>query len=622
MAESLIFIENANEIDAIENYVFEDTIIISMLPSVGVELSRREIPYINTLSLFGVDGHKETLKLSKLIVEGIRPLLNKINTNGIQNAFEKTWIVYFRIHLNYLLSSLFIINRAVELHNPSRLIIFRNKYNNNSLSQVVEKFGVSHGINIQFSDITVSSSSLVKKDKPIKQWIIKLIFEFQLRLFSIFVKKRNTFLVLNDTSNMPRLVGRISKYFGNNFPVYLEVQNKTLKSRMGEMLRGRTFSFVQIPKYIPEYMTVAFQQRYDGFVREIKRQIRDSNPRITAYSVDLASTIMLCIENDLKIRMLNLYGEIISLKRGLTIVRPKGVFAQHNFGIGYALGEICLKENIPGLLITHGSHTPQTDSLPSYEWAVHAHQIFNGMYPFVALQTPWAKKFLKKQDRVISKSIDTGPLIFAQPSSNIQSKFKMRCRLFGNNNSQKRIVLHAGSPKPWQSHRPWVYETIDEYIHNINIAIKSIEKLPELYLCIRFRPQKDLCLKDFKMSLVASECYGVFVEGSFEEFLLSSDLLISYSSTTIEEALHYHIPVMQFDPDGKYEHIKGKRLAIDGKNSLSTVYSVLTEIDLMPALRWWSDNHSEEINQTLDWKKHAFEYDENMEWLKIMGIKC
>ena len=167
-----------------------------------------------------------------------------------------------------------------------------------------------------------------------------------------------------------------------------------------------------------------------------------------------------------------------------------------------------------------------------------------------------------------------------------------------------------------------IYETIDEYIHNINTVIRAIEGLPDLYLCIRFRPLDGLSLKEFKMSLVSSDCYGVYSEGFFEEFIMSSDLLISYSSTTIEEALQFHIPVLQYDPDGKYEHLQGKRLSIDGINSLSTVYSVLDENHLLPALEWWKENHSDDINRKLDWTEHVFENKEDMQWLEIMDIKC
>ena len=57
-------------------------------------------------------------------------------------------------------------------------------------------------------------------------------------------------------------------------------------------------------------------------------------------------------------------------------------------------------------------------------------------------------------------------------------------------------------------------------------------------------------------------------------------------------------------------------------NSLSMVYSVLTENDLLPALVWWKENHSEDINKKLDWTVHAFETKDNIEWIQKMDIKC
>tara|TARA_B100000767_G_C19489418_1_gene419589 strand:- start:369 stop:680 length:312 start_codon:yes stop_codon:yes gene_type:complete len=103
---------------------------------------------------------------------------------------------------------------------------------------------------------------------------------------------------------------------------------------------------------------------------------------------------------------------------------------------------------------------------------------------------------------------------------------------------------------------------------------------------------------------------------------MSSDILISYSSTTIEEALQSHIPVLQYDPDGKYQHIQGEVLSSDGINKLSTVYSVLTDNDLKEALKWWKENHNIDINRTLDWTQHVFEDEENEDLVKIMDIKC
>jgi hypothetical protein len=318
--------------------------------------------------------------------------------------------------------------------------------------------------------------------------------------------------------------------------------------------------------------------------------------------------------------MLDLNFEILSLRRLLNIVKPSKVFAQHSVGITYALGEICLRNDIAALLISHGSHVPHNQSLAELEWSLHAHTIINSHYPFVAIQTPWAKKFLNIQDGVISKSIETGPLLFARKQENNISKQKLRKKIFGSH-SNKRIILHAGTFRRWITFRPWVYETWDEYISNINDVIKVIDSLPNIYLAIRFRPKEGYTLKDLKMSLINSNCYGIYIDGVFEDHLLGSDLLLSYSSTTIEEALQNHVPVLQYDPSGKYEHIPGQVLSTTSENKISEIYSVLSEIDLMPALQWWSKSFEENNHMKVSWSKHILDFDDKMEWLSHMESK-
>ena len=173
----------------------------------------------------------------------------------------------------------------------------------------------------------------------------------------------------------------------------------------------------------------------------------------------------------------------------------------------------------------------------------------------------------------------------------------------------------------WDSLRPWIYETIDEYINNINDIINVIEEIPEIYLVIRFRPQSGLSLDDLSLLLKNSECYGIYTDGSFEDYLMSADLLISYSSTTIEEALQSHVPVLQYDPSGKYEHISGQILSNSSKNNVSEIYSVLSKSNLMPALKWWSKSLNNDTN--LSWSKYNIEPDNKMEWLSQMeSEKC
>jgi hypothetical protein len=153
-------------------------------------------------------------------------------------------------------------------------------------------------------------------------------------------------------------------------------------------------------------------------------------------------------------------------------------------------------------------------------------------------------------------------------------------------------------------------------------VIKAVESITGLYLAIRFRPQYGLSIEDLQQLLVVSNCYDIYTEGSFEEHLLASDLLLSYSSTTMEESLQHHIPVLQYYPDGRYEHIPGQVLSNRGTNSVSTVYSVLSRKDLLPALSWWSEKVLEgEDEKELIWSEHILDSSDDMKWLEVMEKK-
>jgi len=77
---SLVFIENLDEIKLLEKYINANTIIISVNPSVNVELKRRGIPFETTLKFFGPEGHRYILNKSLEIIEKIRPFLKSIDS--------------------------------------------------------------------------------------------------------------------------------------------------------------------------------------------------------------------------------------------------------------------------------------------------------------------------------------------------------------------------------------------------------------------------------------------------------------------------------------------------------------------------------------------------------------
>jgi hypothetical protein len=627
MSCSLVFIERIEEIDFLDSFISTDTIVISLVPSVSAELSKRGISCKTTLEFFGIEGHRYVLEKSFEIIENLRPFLKSLETEHIQHAFENTWIFYFRFRLHYLLSMLYIIDKVVKYYKPNTIIVIpaisesksETDKKNYLLHEVVEQYGLTHKILIQYAKKRKSLNNQNKNLISIKNLIKRSIFYVQLSIFNLMRKNKNTILALEDTYNMPRFIREVSQSIDHSFPVYLFIKKSSLKTRLKEMIKGESFSFIFLPSDSKFNESDSFQELIMICGTKIINYFNDSSKLTTIFDVNISPFLISYIENIMNQKMLVLYGELLSLRKILEVVKPNKVFSQHSLGIGYVLGEICLDSNISALLISHGSHVPQSNALAKLEWSLHSHTIINSHYPFVAVQSPYAEKFLNSQNNLISKPIRTGPLLFGRRQKTNVSRSELRKKIFGKF-LNKRIILHAGTPKSWDSFRPLVYQTIDEYVQNINDVIEAVEEITGIYLAIRFRPQKGLSLEDLRALLKKSDCYGIYIDRSFENYLMASDYLLSYSSTSIEEALQFKLPVIQYDPDGKYEHIRAEVLKYNGINNISSIYSVLTQKDLRSALEWLNENHHNSDNINLSWSEYAFKDNDQMEWLNKMDL--
>ena len=153
------------------------------------------------------------------------------------------------------------------------------------------------------------------------------------------------------------------------------------------------------------------------------------------------------------------------------------------------------------------------------------------------------------------------------------------------------VILHAGTAKPRRSLRPWIYETIQEYIMGLIDLVNAIDRLERGHLVIRYRPFGECSVEELRARLPSSPRASIKTEGRFLTDLENADLLVSFSSTTLEEALHARRPVLQYAATRRYRHLPGQ---VWGKGSArrAAVYSVYNPGDLESALGWILDRHA------------------------------
>ena len=628
MIKELVFIEFGDEVKILEKQIDNASKIIALQPCAQAELKKSGIQYSNSIPYFGTDGHASVLEKSSEIINALRPRLNIQDAIGVGHCYERTFIFYLRFYLHYWLTCLYIIDQSINDIKPDMLIstksesekIIGAQIENDSrfFSAIIKAYADTHEISVEY---IVHDKAIKREEQKIRSnFVAKIIFEIFLFGYRVASRGKQILLVPADTYNIPRLLKKMGKAIPKAMNVFVSVRRSGFFKKIFSLKGGNTWLFAILPGRLPKKEYAEFNSKLDGVLQELLLFMRSNKEMFKYCDVDLAEPLSDYIKTNLKREMLRLSANVHALNKLVSARKPKAVFSQYSLGLGYALGELCNIKNIPAILISHGTHVPQDNKYANIEWSEHARTLMNTDYPYVATQTPWASKFLHQQKELVSKTIETGPLLFAKKSSKIGQRDELRMKLFAQYQN-KTIIIHAGTPKPRNAIRPWVYETVDEYIKNINDLISAVEKTPGLYLAIRFRPSSMLTASDLKILLVESKCYDIYQDGSFEDYLLASDLLISYSSTTIEEALQNHIPVLQYDSDGKYCHIPAQKLHINKNNKVSPIYYAANKDELEYALNWINRNHlkGEKPNQD-SWQQHSYDEKDEMALLSEMNV--
>jgi len=291
--------------------------------------------------------------------------------------------------------------------------------------------------------------------------------------------------------------------------------------------------------------------------------------------------------------------------------------AQHALGFHGLVGELSNVKNMPSMLITHGSHIRQNNKYSKLCWDESNKHMINAKFSFSAMQTPLAYDYFINEKNKKAKPLITGPMIFGLKHNSLSGHVMTRKEIF-KENAKKFIFLHAGTPKEFNYYRPIIYETLDEYVSNLEDVINAIKINKNIFLAIRFRESKYLSLNTLKQLLPKDNCYEIYTEGSFSDYLDSSDFLISYSSTTIEEGLINKKPVLLYNPKGHYFHIKGSVLEKNCNNqTINTIYNIKDKKDLIWGLNWLKTNHlNNQIN--LNWEQYSFNINETEAYKKLI----
>jgi len=319
--------------------------------------------------------------------------------------------------------------------------------------------------------------------------------------------------------------------------------------------------------------------------RNFSRRLRDEeSAQLSFRGISFSALVARKLQTGIAPHVLGLMAWSTMLANTLEALRPSAVVSSGCRWDDVLIGELCQAKGITALLISHGSHVLPKNAYERIEWGEHGRGLLRAPFSHIALQTPLAEGY-RQAFPSRAASVKTGPVLWGVPAPASSSRALFEALVGGRYAfGQVKVVVHAGSPKRRSGLRFYVYETADEYLEALRDLAHAVEKVPETVLVIRFRPSEEISVQDLRELVPFSDRVILSTEKPFADVLGMTDLLVSFSSTTIEEALQQRIPVLLYGGGGRYQHVPAQTVVADRPVDPAPIYHVREAKELPEAL--------------------------------------
>ncbi len=539
-----------------------DGMVIAMKPTVHAWLLRQNIAAQNTLPYFSNASHESALLSSQVAAQWLRAEAKFLETTfGIEYAYREMFVFLTRFAIHYCLWAIDVVQHALDRHQPTGLLASCQPYRQtpsfyiesfeNYLAKLVQRIAKKRGI--PFEVVSACENGISPKSRNLtssffREVIRPMLATARYRWLKKRHPKRKKILYTTTAYQMDLVIGDLKERFPNiDFELLAE---------------SSVVSSGRLPAQWSAFQTLV-------------AKLRQNPPPFSYLGISFGDLIAQKIENNIAPYLVGYMRSAPVLDRWLDLLNPAAILSNANRSDDKLLAELCRKKGIPNVVISHGSHISPKNDFERIEWGEHGKQFLSAPYSHIALQSPVTEGYIDafKPDALTLK---TGPLIWGRK---IRRAHRRRARM------AEKIVLHAGTPKITSSLRFQIYETPDEYIQSLKDLSNVILKMENVKLVIKFRPMEEISLETLTTLLPSAPNIIVETKQAFRESLSCADLLISFSSTTIEEALQNQIPVLLYGGNGRYQHIPAQTVKNGVPLSKSALYFAPDFSDLEFAVR-------------------------------------
>jgi len=593
----------------------EDHIISLSLP-VQLILQKNGIPYENTLAYFDNDAHARAMEQSE------KWLTLFESFDGLEESFIYESSYCIRLVMNYLLWVTGIIARADEKYRapvlfgppgrvPDSHFHWKISPQYRPLGFLMKDFAHRRGIKYEcFAEETAafpSPSRPVRPDFSPPSFLCRL----GVRILAALVqrKRRRRPMVLS-TSEGYGMAGVMEQMNDEFHCLSLDTESHPVSFRrlLRFIYRLLCGSRVQLPVYTFPYDRAEVENKVavlnKGMDRLIDRINGEWHEQFEYNHVDLSSYISYSLGTHIRHHLALLVRMRAGIRPLLEKVKPAVVMTPFSTGVFGVIGDVCRELEIPSLMITHGSHLPPRGGLEEIEqWWLTRYLMLSPYYRYTAAQSPWAARhagYFGEQER----TLNTGPVLFAR--TDLSSGKQLRLDLGIPPGAP--VIVYAVAQRKRSSVRFHVYETEDEYLQHMKDLVTAVNEIDDVYLVLKLHPAAEFSVSDMRSFLPPSDRLLVLHKEPFSRVLSASDLLVSYCSTTIEEALLNRIPVVQYDRWSRYCHIEAFQCDTGEPEDWKTdaIYYVSEPGRLVSVLKHALDRGKEAARNDDLYKLHVF----------------
>ena len=570
----------------------EGDICIAMRPSVLAYLQQRGYPANDTMSYFTKSSHEKALEKSQEIINWLISSTGIIDPDiGIQGPHKDGFIFWTRAVVHHCIWIAEITANAIIRHRPKTVCAFCSGYMpssslyvqpcENYVGSLAKEAARVNGI--KFEDIPSISRAKGGRCTRLRTYVTScrdFVFRYwRFRMWQRIISIRCF------------LTGKRACFFNSR-----SYRMGEIFSRNPDIAGGGRFYLLMSPVvasfHLSEGIIRLFWRRDSKKIiaqkkafEKLVRLVDEAKETFYYNGVSFAGLVARKIRENIADHVIGLILWSLQLSKFIDVVNPALFVSNGTRDDDLILAKLCRRKNIRSIFISHGSHVPPKNKYELIEWGEHGRMLARGPFSHIAIQSPLAEKYNSTFPGG-GKEVRTGPLLWGNPVDDGKRRY-FRQKILGEKFADEnvKVVLHAGTPKPTNFLRFYVYETPDEYISALRDLASAVESIPDTVLVIKFRPAPEISMDDIKGLVPFSKKVILCADLPFNDALGIANLFVGFSSTTIEEALQNRIPVLLYGGGGRYQHVPAHEIHNGVTVPPKALYHVTDPRDLRYAMQ-------------------------------------